>query len=88
MGGEVRRGPIELLSARTENHGMNHTLGNIMVAVLLVLMFLMTGLYLVSSDPAGSPLVSLIINGSTGLIIILTIALLGMVITDEKPKTY
>ena len=61
---------------------MNRVLADAMVVVMLLLLFLMTVLYIITPDPAGSPSVSLIINGSLGVVIILTVALIGMVISD------
>lgn len=61
---------------------MNRVLADAMVVVMLLLLFLMTVLYIITPDPAGSPSISLIINGSLGVVIILTVALIGMVISD------
>jgi hypothetical protein len=61
---------------------MNKVLVDAIVVVMLLLLFLMTVLYIITPDPAGTPSVSLIINGSLGVVIILTVALIGMVIND------
>ena len=61
---------------------MNRVLADAMVVVMLLLLFLMTVLYIITPDPAGSPSISLIINGSLGVVIILTVALIGMVMSD------
>ena len=61
---------------------MNKGLGNAIVVVMLLLMFMTYILYVLNPDPAGAPTMSLIINGSLGAIIILTIALIGIVMRD------
>jgi hypothetical protein len=61
---------------------MNKVLVDAIVVVMLLLLSLVTVLYIITPDSAGSPSVSLIINGSLGIVIILTIALIGMVISD------
>jgi hypothetical protein len=61
---------------------MNRVLTDAIVVVMLLLLFLMTVLYIITPDPAGSPSVSLIINGSLGVVILLTVALIGMVVSD------
>lgn len=67
---------------------MNKGLGNAIVVAMLLLLFIMYILYVMNPDPAGSPMVSLIINGSLGAIIILTIALVGIVMRDADFGTH
>lgn len=67
---------------------MNRALGDAMVVITLVLLFLMIALYILIPDPAGSPMVSLVINGSLGAIILLMVALIGMVMKDPDLGAY
>jgi hypothetical protein len=61
---------------------VNTAIGDVIAVVMVLHLFLMTGLYILTPDPAGSPMVSLIISGSLGAVIVLTVALMGMVMRD------
>ncbi|MFC7130603.1 hypothetical protein [Haloferax chudinovii] len=67
---------------------MNKVLGNAIVVAMLLLLLMMYIPYVLNPDPAGSPTSSLIVNGSLGAIIILTITLVGMVMKDADFGTH
>lgn len=67
--------------------GMNKALGNAVALIMLLLLPIVIILYVLNPDPAASPTVSLIINGSLGAIVILLFALAGMVMKDADFDT-
>jgi len=67
---------------------MNKALGNSMVAVVLLLLLVVTVSYVLNPEPAESPMVSILINGSIGLITLLAVILAGMVLKDGDSSTY
>ena len=67
---------------------MNKALGDAMVAVMLILGFLMVTLYILIPEPAGSSMFNLYVKGATGIILLLTITLIGMVIKDTGPSNH
>ncbi|MDS0478399.1 hypothetical protein [Natrinema sp. 1APR25-10V2] len=67
---------------------MNKALGDAMVVAMLTLGFLMVTLYIIIPDPAGSPMFNLIVKGTTGVTLLFTITLIGMVVKDTSPSNY
>lgn len=61
---------------------MGKTLGDAMVTVMVLLLFLITALFILNPDPEGSPIVSMIIQVSLGVIALLLIGVIGMVIRE------
>ena len=58
---------------------MSRGLGNAIVVSMLALLFLITILYITTPNPKGSPMMSMVINGSIGVILLLGIVLFGIV---------
>jgi len=67
---------------------MNKALGNSMAAVVLLLLLVVTVSYVLNPEPAEAPMVSILINGSIGLITLLAVILAGMVLKGGGSSTY
>jgi hypothetical protein len=59
-----------------------------MAVVVLLLLLVVTVSYALNPEPAESPMVSILINGSIGLITLLSVILAGMVLRDGGSSTY
>lgn len=71
---------------RSHALAMGTTLGDIMVGLMVVLLFLITVLFILNPDPTGSPIVSIVINASLGVILLLLVGIIGMMIREGESR--
>jgi hypothetical protein len=67
---------------------MGNKFGDTIVIVMLLLMITTYILYVLYPDPAASPTMSLIINGSIGAMLILSIVVYGMIMRNPDLGTH
>ena len=66
---------------------MNDALGNVIVASIIALTFILPILYVLNPDPAESPLMATVIRGSLAALVILVVSLTGILARDYSSST-